>query len=111
MNYLYSPVIDTFRRFPPQVAAHRVMCITEMFVHVECNIAGIWTPESDIVLRKRPRKATVKVLSRQMLESRGYARDGLCSTYYTTPDAVQALIDNEPSFRMLAGLITKRRGK
>ena len=110
MKYLYSPVIDAHRHFPPEVAAHRVMCATDMLVHVEFNIAGIWTPETDIVFRKRPRRPTVRVLSRRILEGRGYASDGLC-TYYTTRDAVRAIIDNDPSFRGLVGPTTKRRGK
>lgn len=91
MHYLYSCLIDARRHLPVRVAVHRVVTVTEGLIHVEGNVAGFWSPETDIVFRKRVRRPTVKVLSRSALDGRGYATDGV-RTYYTTPNAVQAFI-------------------
>ena len=110
MDYLYSYVVDAHRRFPPRVAAHRVLSSTERVVHVEHNIIGFWTTKTNIVFRKGWRKPMVSLLPRRMLDGRGHASDGI-RTYYTTPYAVQAIIDSDPRLSTMVGPTTKRRGK
>lgn len=105
MNYLYSCIIDPRQHLPMRVAVHRVVTVTEGLIHVEGNIVGIWAPETDIVFRKRVRRPKVKVLSRSVLDNRGYATDGV-RTYYTTPDAVQAFINNSSRLRRANLVIT-----
>lgn len=105
MNYLYSCIIDPRQHLPMRVAVHRVVTVTEGLIHVEGNIVGIWAPETDIVFRKRVRRPKVKVLSRSVLDNRGYATDGV-RTYYTTPDVVQAFINNSSRLRRANLVIT-----
>lgn len=88
MHYLYAYIVDTNGRFSPRIVAHRVMRMTETSVYVEREIVDLRSSDVDEMGYKVRRRRVIKCLSRLLLNSQGYASDGI-RTYYTTRAAVQ----------------------